>query len=148
MMHAPIVIIRNPGQNPADILWPALKIGHNSIIGELAGGVLAWTADGKDLATTRLVGPSDVDAAVVDVRQEHEYASGHLPGAQLIELGSLADQVSGIPAGPVMVMCSHGERATSGASLLERAGRRDLSILDGDAQDWAKAARRSLDTGR
>src|SRR5262245_23754786 len=145
----PIVIIRNPGQDPADILWPALNIGHNTILGELAGGVAAWTADGAELATTRLVGPSDIDAAVVvDVRQEHEYASAHLPGAQLIELGSLADQASGIPAGPVTVMCSHGERATSGASLLERAGRRDLSILDGDAQDWAKAAGRSLDTGR
>jgi glyoxylase-like metal-dependent hydrolase (beta-lactamase superfamily II)/rhodanese-related sulfurtransferase len=145
----PIVIIRSPAQDPADILWPALNIGYNTIVGELAGGVAAWTADGEDLATTRLVGPSDIDApVVVDVRQDHEYGSGHLPGAQLVELGSLADRVDAIPTGPVAVMCSHGERAATGASLLERAGRRDLSILSGDPRDRTEATGRSLDTGR
>ena len=37
--ETPIVILRNPDQDPADIVWPALAIGFEQIRGELAGGV-------------------------------------------------------------------------------------------------------------
>jgi glyoxylase-like metal-dependent hydrolase (beta-lactamase superfamily II) len=142
----PIVVVRNPDQDPADILWPAVNIGHTSIIGELAGGITAWTGD---LATTRVLGPSDVDTPiVVDVRQVSEHAGGHLPAAQLIELGSLARHAADLPDAPTTVMCGHGERAATAASLLERAGHRDLAILAGGPQDWAQATGRTLDTSR
>jgi hydroxyacylglutathione hydrolase len=145
----PVVIVRDPSQDPADILWPALAVGYTSIVGELAGGITAWTASGGSLATTGLVGPSNVDTpVVVDVRQADEYASGHLPGAQLIELGSLAEHAAALPHAATTVMCGHGERAATGASLLEGAGYRDLSILDGGPADWAAATGRALDTGR
>jgi glyoxylase-like metal-dependent hydrolase (beta-lactamase superfamily II) len=145
----PIVIVRNPGQDPEDILWPALNVGYHRIVGELAGGVDAWAADGAPLRTTRLVGPATVDTpVVVDVRQRSEHDVGHLPRAELIELGDLADHAADLPAGPVTVMCGHGERAATGASLLERAGHTDVSILVGGTADWAAATGRSLDTGR
>jgi glyoxylase-like metal-dependent hydrolase (beta-lactamase superfamily II) len=145
----PIVIVRNPGQDPADILWPALNIGYTTIAGELAGGVTAWTADGGELTATHLVGPADVDTpVVVDVRQASEHATGHLPGAHLIELGSLVQHADELPSDPTTVMCGHSERATTAASLLERAGHGDLAILVGGAHDWAKATGRTLDTGR
>jgi hydroxyacylglutathione hydrolase len=123
---APIVIVRNPDQDPDDILWPALAVGYHTIVGELAG----WTTETR---TTRLVQPGEVDTPVVlDVRQRDEHAAGHLPRAELIELGDLADRVAELPPGPVTVMCAHGERAATAASLLERAGRTDVSILLGD----------------
>ena len=87
-------------------------------------------------------------ANVVDVRQTSETAVGHLPGAHLVELGSLAEHVGGLPAGAVTVMCGHGERAATGASLLERAGRTEVSILAGGADDWARATGHRLKTGR
>jgi hydroxyacylglutathione hydrolase len=140
----PIAIVRNPDQDPADILWPALNIGYDHIVGELAGGVAAWTAAGE-LRTTRLVGPSEVDTpVVVDVRQAAEHATGHLPGARLVELGSLPARIDELPAAPTTVMCAHGDRATTAASLLERDGRTALSILVGGAVDWATATGRVL----
>ena len=42
--ETPIVIVRNENQHPADILWPAYNIGYTRFLGELAGGVAAWTA--------------------------------------------------------------------------------------------------------
>jgi len=145
----PIVIVGNPGQDPADILWPALTVGYTNLVGELAGGVTAWAASGGSLATTRLAGPSDVDTpVVVDVRQADEHATGHLPAARLIELGSLAEHATALPDAPTTVMCGHGERAATAASLLERAGHHDLSILDGGPADWAAATGRPLDTSR
>jgi rhodanese-related sulfurtransferase len=145
----PIVIVRNPDQDPADILWPALNVGYRTVAGALAGGVDAWTAHGGPLRTTGLVPPSDMDTpVVVDVRQHQEHVTGHLPGAHLIELGDLAEHADEIPDGPVTVMCAHGERSTTAASVLERAGRRDLAILTGGPGDWAAATGRALDTGR
>ena len=44
-------------------------------------------------------------------------------------------------------MCGHGERAIGAASLLERAGRRDLTVLDGGPGAWARATGRFLQTG-
>jgi rhodanese-related sulfurtransferase len=145
----PIAVVRNPDQDPADILWPALNIGY-TITGELAGGMTAWTSHAGSVATTRLVSPATVDSRVViDVRQSTEHADGHLPGAELIELGSLAEHVADMPAGSVTVMCGHGERAATGASLLERAGRTDVSILnEAGPEEWAVATGRVLVTDR
>jgi glyoxylase-like metal-dependent hydrolase (beta-lactamase superfamily II)/rhodanese-related sulfurtransferase len=143
----PIVIVRNPDQGPADILWPALNVGYTTIVGELTGGVTAWTADSGNLATTRLVRPSEVDTpVVVDVRQASEHATGHLPGAHLIELGDLTNAATSLPVGPATVMCAHGERAATAASLLESAGRHDLSILAGGPGEWARATGQVLET--
>jgi rhodanese-related sulfurtransferase len=144
----PIVVVRNPDQDPADILWPALNIGYANLIGELAGGVAGWVAAGGQLRATAVASPADVDTRnVVDVRQATEHATGHLPGAHLIELGSLAGRTDDVPAGPATVMCGHGERAATAASLLERAGRTGLSILAGGAEDWSEATGRPLHTG-
>jgi hydroxyacylglutathione hydrolase len=143
----PIVIVRNPDQDADDIVWPALNIGYERLTGELAGGVAAWSAAGGPLVNTRLVRPDQVDAPVLDVRQASEYTAGHLPGAVHVELGDLPGKAPAAPAGPAVVMCGHGERAMTAASLLERAGHRDLAVLVGGADDWATAAGRRLAEG-
>jgi len=143
----PVVIVRNRDQDVADILWPALNIGYERIAGELAGGMPPWTAAGGDLATTRLVRPDQVTGPVLDVRQASEYAAGHLPAATHVELGDLPGKIDAVPSGPAVVMCGHGERAMTAASLLDRAGRRNLAVLVGGADDWAAATGRRLEEG-
>jgi rhodanese-related sulfurtransferase len=144
---APIVIVRNPDQPPADILWPALNIGYDTIVGELVGGVAAWQAAGGALVSTRLVQPDQVGGAVLDIRQGNEYAAGHLPDAVHIELGDLTARADAVPDTPVTVMCGHGERAMTAASLLRRAGHRDLAVLVGGPDDWATVTGRPLQDG-
>jgi hydroxyacylglutathione hydrolase len=143
----PIVIVRNPDQNPADILWPALNIDFTNIAGELAGGIPAWRAAGGPVATTTLVRPDQIDGAVLDVRQEAEYAAGHLTHAVHIELGDLAKHTDAVPDQPVTVMCGHGERAMTAATLLRRAGHHHLSVLAGGAEDWLRTAGQPLTDG-
>ena len=53
-----------------------------------------------------------------------------------------------LPPGPVVVMCGHGERAMGAASLLQRAGRKDVAVLDGGPQDWAHTTGKTLEAGR
>ena len=142
-----IIIVRNPDQAAGDIVWPALNIGYKRIVGELAGGMSAWTAAGLPVATTAVVSPDAVGRRVLDIRQHGEYRAGHLPQALHIELGSLVARSGEVGSGPVTVMCGHGERAMTAATLLQREGHRDLSVLDGGAHDWALATGRELDEG-
>jgi rhodanese-related sulfurtransferase len=81
---------------------------------------------------------------VLDVRQDAEFAAGHLPGAAHAELGALPN-AGELPGGPLAVMCEHGERAMTGASLLQRAGHGDLTVLVGGASDWSRATGRPLE---
>ena len=135
---APIVIVRNPDQDPEEIIWQARKVGYSRIVGELAGGVAAWATAGEALQATPLADPARVDpATVVDVRQRSEYAAGHVPGARNVELGVV--DAATLPDGPVVTMCGHSERAATAASVLERAGRSDVTVMPAGPNEWAQA---------
>jgi hydroxyacylglutathione hydrolase len=148
-----VIIVRGQDQDLDDIIWAAAKVGFDALAGELAGGFPAWknsaaTATGSLIEAERLVIGAEASAAVVDIRQASEYAAGHVAAARNFELGSLADRVSELPAGPLVVMCGHSERAMSAASILERAGRTSVAVLNGGAPDWARAAGLPLELGR
>jgi glyoxylase-like metal-dependent hydrolase (beta-lactamase superfamily II)/rhodanese-related sulfurtransferase len=142
----PLIVVRNPDQNPADVLWPALNIGYTRFLGELDGGAQAWAAAGESLVATPLSAPADASGTVLDVRQDSEFDAGHLPRAVHVELGDLADRAGEVGDGPVTVMCGHGERAMTGATILRRHGVRDVSVMDGGADDWAAATGGRLET--
>ncbi|MGC0249625.1 rhodanese-like domain-containing protein [Pseudactinotalea sp. Z1748] len=142
----PIVVVRNADQDPAEILWQARKVGYDQIAGELHGGVDSWRAAGEPATSIPVISPCDVGStAVLDIRQDNEFDAAHVPGVRHIELGALSAKASELPAGPTVVMCGHSERAMGAASLLARAGRRDISVLDGGPQDWADATGESLE---
>ncbi len=144
----PLLVLRSADQDPGELAWQAAKIGYDNLVGELAGGIAAWTAASLPVTATGLVGPQAVvGPETLDVRQRAEYVAGHLPGARHIELGALPARAAHRPDHPVVVMCSHGERAATGASVLERAGRDDVSVLVGGPDDWAAAHGLPLETG-
>jgi hydroxyacylglutathione hydrolase len=143
--NKPVVVVRNPDQDPGEILWQARKIGYDRIAGELNGGFSSWRTSGQPAASVPLVDPDQLgDNRVVDVRQVNEYASGHLPGATNVELGLLKEHANDLDSEPTVVMCGHFERAMGAASILARQGRRDISVLRGGPQDWADATGGSL----
>ena len=115
--------------------------------GRTHGGFTTWAADDLPVASIALIDPAMLDGStVLDVRQRDEFVVGHVPEARNVELGALA-RVDDLPAGHLTVMCGHGERAMTGASVLERAGRGDLAVLLGGPDDWATASGRALATG-
>ncbi|SDY77804.1 Glyoxylase, beta-lactamase superfamily II [Modestobacter sp. DSM 44400] len=139
----PLVFVRNDDQGPEEIVWQARKVGYDSLVGELAG-VASWAAAGQPVATVALLDADQVDPArVLDVRQASEYAGGHLPAARNVELGALPG--FNLPAGPVVTMCGHGERATTAASVLERAGHSDVAVLTAGADEWAQTTGTGLE---
>jgi glyoxylase-like metal-dependent hydrolase (beta-lactamase superfamily II)/rhodanese-related sulfurtransferase len=145
----PLVFVRDPNQDPGEIVWQARKIGYDNLVGELTGGVAAWAAAGYPAAALPLLDPAHVQsgqvdpARVLDIRQDREYAAGHLPAARHVELGALP--AAALAPGPWVTMCGHGERATTAASVLERAARHDVAVAVGGPDDWAQATGTSLE---
>jgi hydroxyacylglutathione hydrolase len=133
----PLVFVLDHGQDAEELVRQARTIGYENLVGITAGDVAAWQAAGLPVATTELLDVHSVDRAVIDVRQSSEHALGHLPNSLHIELGDVARRVTSLPTGALAVMCAHGERAASAASLLERAGRRDVAVVIGGPDDWA-----------
>jgi hydroxyacylglutathione hydrolase len=144
----PLVFVASPGQDLDELVWQALKIGYEHLAGLLDGGTAAWAAAGHPVRATPRVRPGQVDPArVVDVRQASEWATGHLPGATHVELGALRERAGELTGAPVVTMCAHGERATTAASLLERAGNGEVAVLPADAAAWAEATGRPIEVG-
>ena len=143
---APLVFVVGADQDRAELVRQCHQIGYDQIIGELAGSMTAWTSAGLSTRTTPLADAADAGPGVLDVRQDREHATGHVPGVTHLELGRLpevADQLAGVDA----VMCGHGERAATAASILERAGRPGVAVTVGGPGDWAAAAGQPLATG-
>lgn len=148
----PVVIVRSPDQDPEDIAWAAAKVGFDALAGELDVGLPASgripTMTSSLIGAGRLVTGPEASLPIIDVRQASEFSRGCIPGARHFELGQLAHRLAELPPGPVVVMCRRGERAMTAASILERAGRTAVAVLDGGAPDWARAAGRPLERAR
>jgi hydroxyacylglutathione hydrolase len=75
--------------------------------------------------------------AVLDVRNASERAAGAIDGSRHIPLAELPGRLAEVPADrPVVVYCAGGTRSSIAASLLRRAGHRDVSDLIGGEAAW------------
>ena len=140
--NRPLVFVLDDGQGRPELVRQARSVGFEHLAGELAGGIPAWQATGGTVARIPLVQPAELDPArTLDVRQDSEFRSGHLPGAAHVDLAAASGD---LPGGPLTVTCGHGERAMTAASLLAATGRTGLSVLVGGPDDWTAATGRSL----
>ncbi len=147
LANRPVVVLRNRDQDSGEVLAQAAKIGFDDLAGELAGGLPAWRSAGLPVTATPIVGLDRIEENVLDIRQTAEFNCGHVPGAQHIELGGLATAAGVTDQRSITVMCGHGERAMTAASILEQAARHDVSVLAGGPRDWAAAHNLSLESG-
>ena len=80
-------------------------------------------------------GPEEYN--LVDVRQESEYAEGHLPGAKLISLKELVHRQAELDhAKPTVVYCSAGVRSRSAANILRGLGFDNVVSMEGGLEAY------------
>jgi rhodanese-related sulfurtransferase/transcriptional regulator with XRE-family HTH domain len=77
---------------------------------------------------------------LVDVRDPHEYASGHLPGARNVPLGELKrSPKASLPNDRVLFVCARGMRSENAGRIAEELGLSEIYHLDGGTQAWLGA---------
>jgi rhodanese-related sulfurtransferase len=76
---------------------------------------------------------------LVDVREPDEYATAHVPGAQLIPLGTVPDRVKEVPTdGEVYVICAKGGRSLRAAEFYRASGIEAVNVAGGTSA-WVDA---------
>jgi sulfur dioxygenase len=89
------------------------------------------------------------EVQIVDVREPDEFNGplGHVAGARLIPLGTLAEKMSGIQKDkPIVVICRSGARSAQASLMLAKAGFDKVANLSGGMLRW-RAQRFAVDGG-
>ena len=74
---------------------------------------------------------------LLDVRQDFEFAEGHLPGARHIPLPELSERLNELDRNlPLLVYCHTGMRSLAAANMLAGQGFRDIMSLKGGMGAW------------
>lgn len=81
------------------------------------------------------------EAAIVDVREPHEYAAFHIKNATLVPLGTLTPaMLPSLNGKKLIVHCHFGKRSAMGCQLLMNADPTlDIYNLEGGIDAWIKA---------
>ena len=144
----PIVVIADEGREEESIMRLG-RIGFDHVKGYLKDGIAALQDRPELIGTiSRITAPAlaeklrqGEDLVVLDVRTEKEWQAGHIEGSLNIPLSHLRQRVDEIPADkPLAVHCQSGYRSSIACSLLEQAGREDLSDVVGGIQAWIRAS--------
>ena len=111
----------------AMLLWPLLRRG--------AGGPSVNTLEATQMINRQ-------DALVLDVREQAEYAQGHILNARGLPLSQLETRVGDIEKfkdKPVIVYCATDNRSTSAVAALKKRGFTNAVSLSGGFAAWQQA---------
>jgi hydroxyacylglutathione hydrolase len=126
----------------------AAAVGIRRLGGFLHGGMTSWRQERREVQRTERVSIDDLQARVdaepelqiVDVREHAEFTAGHIPGSVLAvwhDITAIPDELD--RGRPIAVICASGQRAATGASLLQRFGaERVIHVVDGGVPEWGR----------
>jgi rhodanese-related sulfurtransferase len=126
-------------------------IRDNWMLASLAlasGSMLAWSFIGNKLSgvdeadTLKATRLYNDDALVLDVREDKEFAAGHIPKAKHIPLGQLANRIKELEkfkGKPVLVTCRSGHRSARACGMLKKAGFETVYNQAGGIIAWERA---------
>ena len=75
------------------------------------------------------------EATLVDVRTDHEWDAGHVPGSEHIQLNDLMARAGELSDGPLLFICRGDGRSEMAAAAFREAGR-DALRVGGGVTKW------------
>jgi rhodanese-related sulfurtransferase len=144
-MERPLIFIGGSSGDLRRAQVQLLRIGYDNQLGFLEGGLEAWRDSGRETSGFPTAEMHDVlqwisdgrQLTILDVRDEHEWVHGHVPGAVHLPVPQVRRRAADLPwEAPVAVHCASGFRAGIAASLLEQAGIRQIIHVLGGYPDW------------
>jgi len=80
---------------------------------------------------------SERNQVLIDVREPHEFARGHVKGAVNVPLGQLAAKIGKFRAdAETYVICQSGSRSRAAVGALQRAGFANVYNVKGGTSAW------------
>jgi len=147
-MGSTIIIVAEEMGQVDEAVTRLARVGLESVWGYLGGGMWAWNRDGRSVATMPQIPVDELRhllaepnaPQVIDVRQPGEFMNGHVEGAVNISLRELQSRAGSLDASrPTAVICQGGYRSIAGASILQRAGFKQLWDVVGGTGAWTSA---------
>jgi rhodanese-related sulfurtransferase len=95
-----------------------------------------------DVATIRTRLAHGEHFQLVDVREESEFAAGHIPGALHLSKGTIERDIETSipdPETEIVLYCGGGFRSALVADNLQRMGYRNVLSMDGGWRGWTSA---------
>jgi hydroxyacylglutathione hydrolase len=141
----PILLIGDANTDMEMARRSLIRVGLDTAVGSLRGGISAWLESGRDQGHVPQVSVRELHAilgepskvALIDVRSPGEWKSGHIDGAMHISGGDLPKHVADVPAcKPLYVICGSGYRSSIAVSILAHSGRTRLTNVDGGMSAW------------
>ena len=142
--HQRIVLVTDPGREEETIVRLA-RVGFDNVEGYLEGGFEAWKKAGEtidiliqvDAEELAMDIPYDDNLIVLDVRNENEFAEGHIKDALNLPLSFMTDpaHIARLDENQnIYVHCGGGYRSVIASSLLKREGYHNIRNVVGG---WA-----------
>lgn len=81
-------------------------------------------------------------AVILDIREESEWAAGHMPGAAHLARGVLEPRVHHVlpdPATPIVLVCAGGNRSVLAADVMQVMGYTNVASMSGGFRAWMAA---------
>ena len=115
----------------------------------LSAGMLVWPMIGRRISGVKEVETLEAiqlinhrDAVILDVREDKEFATGHLPNAKHIPLGQLVARLKDVEKfkkKPIVVNCRSGARSATACGILRKNGFEEVYNLKGGINAWQQA---------
>jgi hydroxyacylglutathione hydrolase len=120
------------------------RLGFDNMRGFLCPGISEWQETGKPLSHIGTLSAPTLqsklekgEVLLVDVRELSEWKEGYIEGAKRIFFGHLMEKAASLPRNkPATVICSVGNRASIGASILKREGFQEVYNVLGGMTAW------------
>ena len=128
-------------------VW-ARRVGVDSIVGYLDGGMAAWAASGYPASHIRQISAGTLhdmavgedDFVLLDVRSSGEFEDSHIEGAINIPVADLRTRYKELDDEKLMVVtCSSGNRSSLATSILEQQGFSKMFNLAGGMTGYSAA---------
>jgi hydroxyacylglutathione hydrolase len=144
----PVILVAEDAAHYDEAVVRLARVGIESVIGCLDGGIQAWTESGFEILKSEVITVEDLQLEiesgrkiqVIDVRRPGEHRSGHVPNALNISLSELPNRVGELEQGEdIAIICASGYRSSIAKSIFERAGFSKLTNVLGGTSAWKNA---------
>lgn len=139
----PIFLVGDDSTDYEEARRALVRVGLDDVRGCLRGGMRAWIEAGGEQAHVPQISVEELSermakgAFLLDVRTVNEWTVGHVEGSTHLMGGDLAKRAAELPQDrAVHIICGSGYRSSVAASVLRRAGFREVVNVAGGMTAW------------